>query len=193
MTLVARARAWLPVLPLMGILGMTYWLDQQTKPEVTATDKTRQHTPDAIIDRLHAVTLTPEGTPRFLMSAKHLVHYADDDSTTLEEPDLTAITPQRPDIHMSSHRGNLSSKGDIIELYDDVRIVRAATPAQDALLIKTDYVQVVPEQETAATPHAVTVDEGKGHLSAVGMELDYRAQNLKLLSQVKATNAIPQN
>lgn len=193
MTLAARARAWLPVLPLLAILSMTYWLDRQAKPESAATDPGKQHTPDAIIDRLHAVTLSLDGTPHFIMSARQLVHYADDDSTLLEQPDLTAITPQHPDIHMTSQHGRLSSKGDVVELMDDVRIVRAASAANDALLITSDYVQVVPAQQTAQTPRAVTVEQGGARLSAVGMELDYRAQNLKLLSRVKATHVLPQN
>lgn len=193
MTLVARARSWLPILPLIGILAMTYWLDQQAKPETETGDRKQQHTPDAIIDQLQAVTLNQEGTPRFLMSAKKLLHYADDDSTELVEPNLTAQTAARPDVHMTALKGTLSSKGDVIELFDDVEIVRKASKSRGELSIKTDYVKVVPDAETAETTHAVTVDEDNNHLSAVGMELDYRAQTLKLLSRVKASNAISQN
>lgn len=193
MTLVARARTWLPVLPLIGILAMTYWLDQQAKPEAEASDRKLQHTPDAIVDQLQAVTLNLEGTPRFLMSAKQLVHYADDDSTELIEPNLTALASARPDVNMTALKGTLSSKGDIIELFDDVEIVRAASKSRGELSIKTDYVKVIPDVETAETTHMVTVEEDKNHLSAVGMELDNRAQTLKLLSRVKASNALSQN
>lgn len=193
MTLVARVRTWLPVLPLLAILAMTYWLDQQAKPEATATDKTKQHTPDAIIDNLHAVTLSLDGTPRFLMSAKQLVHYADDDSTELNAPKLTGHSPLRPDIQMTALKGRLSSQGDVIELYDNVEIVRAASASRGALLVKTDYVKVMPDEETASTPNAVTVEEEDAHLSALGMELDNRAQTLKLLSKVKVSNALSQN
>lgn len=193
MTLVARARSWLPVLPLLGILAMTYWLDQQAKPEAQTGTGKQQHTPDAIIDQLQAVTLNQEGTPRFLMSAKQLVHYADDDSTELVEPRLTAHTSARPDINMTARKGNLSSKGDVVELSEEVEIVRAASKSRGELSIRTDYVKVVPDAETAETTHAVEVEEDKNHLSAVGMELDNRAQTLKLLSRVKASNALSQN
>jgi lipopolysaccharide export system protein LptC len=193
MTLVARVRPWLPVLPLLGILAMTYWLDQQAKPETEAGERKKQHTADAIIDQLKAVTLNVEGTPHFLMSAKQLVHYSDDDSTELVEPALTTRTSARPDVHMTALKGTLSSKGDVIELFDNVEIVRMASTSQGELSIKTDYVKVIPDAETAETTHAVTVDEDSNHLSAIGMELDNRAQTLKLLSRVKASNAISQN
>lgn len=193
MTLVSRARAWLPVLPLIGILAMTYWLDKQAQPELDTGERKPQHTPDAIIDGLQAVTLNTEGKPRFIMSAKQLVHYADDDSTELIAPALLAHAAARPDVHMSAQKGALSSKGDIIELYNDVKIVRAAGDSRAVLSIRTDYVKVIPDDETAQTDRALTVEEGNNHLSAVGMELDNRAQTLKLLSRVKASNVISQN
>ena len=193
MTLVARARAWLPLLPLLGILAMSYWLDQQAQPERDSTNSARLHTADAIIDNMKAVTLNQQGTPRFIMSAKQLVHYADDDSTTLSEPDITALAPQRSDIHMTARHGTLSSKGDIIELSDEVEVVRAASKMRGELVVKSDYIKVIPDLETAETNHAVTVSEANNHMSAVGMELDNRAQTLKLLSRVKVSNAITQN
>jgi lipopolysaccharide export system protein LptC len=193
MTLVARVRTWLPVLPLLGILAMTYWLDKQAQPEVDVGNHKKQHSADAIIDNLNAVTLNLEGTPRFIMSAKQLVHYADDDSTELNAPKLTGYSPMHPDIHMTALKGKLSSKGDVIELYDDVEIVRVASAARGALLVRTDYMKVIPDEESASTPNAVTVEEDGAHLSAIGLELDNRAQTLKLLSKVKATNALSQN
>jgi len=193
MTLVARIRTWLPVLPLLCILAMTYWLDKQAQPEIDGGDHKKQHSADAIIDNLHAVTLNLEGTPRFLMSAKQLVHYADDDSTELNAPDLTERSPLHPDVRMTALKGRLSSQGDVIELYDDVTIARATSALHGALLIRTDYVKVIPDQGTASTPNTVTVEEDSVHLSALGMELDNHAQTLKLLSQVKASNALSQN
>lgn len=193
MNLAARARTWLPILPLLGILAMTYWLNKQAKPALPVADRLKQHTADAIINNLKAVTLNKEGTPRLIMYAKQFVHYADDDSTTLEAPDLSVQTAMRPDVRITASHGTLSSKGDNLELFDNVEIVRAASKTQGEMLVRTDYVKVIPDLETAQTDHVVTVDEGNGHLSAIGMELDNRAQTLKLLSRVKATNAFSQN
>lgn len=193
MTVASRARSWLPLLPVLGILAVTYWLDQKTQPEAEPADHSKLHIADAIADNLHAVTLSKQGIPRFIMSAKQLVHYSDDDSTTLDEPDITALTPMRPDIHMTAKHGTLSSKGDVIELNDDVKIVRAAGKTQNELVMLTDYVKVIPDLETAQTDRPVTITDANDHLSAVGMEMDNRAQTIKLLSRVKASNAVTQN
>jgi lipopolysaccharide export system protein LptC len=193
MTVASRVRSWLPLLPLLGILAMTYWLDQQAQPEAEKADSSKQHTPDAIVDNLKAVTLNQQGTPRFIMAAKQLVHYSDDDSTTLAEPDITALTPMRPDVHITARHGTLSSKGDVIELNDDVKIVRAASQKQSELVVQTDYAKVIPDMETIQTHRAVTVTDANNRVDAIGMEMDNRTQTIKLLSQVKASNAVTQN
>ena len=190
MTFGSRVRSWLPILPLLGILAVSYWLDQQTQPDEQKTGGRKQHTPDAIVDNLKAVTLDQQGTPHFIMSAKQLVHYADDDSTTLDEPDITALAPMRPDVHMTSRNGALSSKGDVIELTDGVKIVRAASPNRSELVIQTEYLKVVPDLQTAQTDRAVTMTDADGRLSSVGMDMDNKAQIIKFLAQVKAINAV---
>jgi lipopolysaccharide export system protein LptC len=190
MTFASRVRSWLPLLPLLGILAVTYWLDQKSQPEVEKADSRKQHTPDAIVENMKAVTLNQQGTPSFIMSAKQLVHYADDDSTILSEPDIMALFPTRSDMHMTARRGTLSSKGDVIELNEDVKIVRAASPTQNELVVRTDYVKIIPDLETAQTDRVVTLTEGNTRLSAVGMEMDNKAQIIKLLAHVKASNAV---
>ncbi len=193
MTLASRARSWLPLLPLLGILAVTYWLDQKSQPEGESVDNSKLHTPDAIVDNLHAVTLNQQGKPSFIMSAKQLVHYADDDSTTLAEPDISALSPPRPNIYMSAAKGTLSSKGDVIELMENVKIVRAPSKTSDELTVTTDYIKLIPELETAQTHKTVTVIENNNRISAVGMEMDNKARIIKLLSRVRASNATNQN
>ncbi len=193
MTLASRARSWLPLLPLLGILAVTYWLDQKSQPEGASVDNSKLHTPDAIVDNLKAVTLSQQGKPSFIMSAKQLVHYADDDSTTLVAPDIMSLSPIHPDVHMSANKGTLSSKGDVIELMEDVKIVRKPGKNSGELMVTTDYIKLVPELETAQTHKAVTVIENNNRISAVGMEMDNKARIIKLLSRVRASNATNQN
>lgn len=193
MTLATRARAWLPLLPVVGILAMTYWLDQQVKPIPATPDPRLQHSADAIVDNMRAVTLNQQGTPHIILTTKQLVHYADDDSTTLDTPDITAISPLRANIHMTAARGTLSSKGDVVELIDHAQITRAAYANQSELVVQSDYIKAIPDREFAQTDRPVTITDADHHVSAVGLEMNNRSQTLKLLSQVKVSNAVQQN
>lgn len=190
MTLASRLSSWLPVLPLLGILAMSYSLDRQTQPEASKPDSRKQHTPDAIVDNLTATTLDRTGTPHFILQTKQLVHYTDDDSTTLSAPHITALTPSQPDVRISALRGNVSSKGDLLELQDEVKIVRAANTQLSELIISTDYLKVFPEKELSQTDKAVLVKDAQNTINAIGLDMDNQAQTIKLLSQVKALHVV---
>ena len=60
MTLAARVRPWLTLLPLLGLLGATYWLNQQALPEPVKPDNSKLHEPDAIMENFSATNLNEQ-------------------------------------------------------------------------------------------------------------------------------------
>jgi lipopolysaccharide export system protein LptC len=189
MTLASRARHWLlPLLPLLGLLGATYWLNQQVQPEPAQADSSKRHDPDAIMENFSAVKLNEQGIPRFVMTAKKMLHYPDDDSTTLEVPRLAALSADRPTIHTVAKRGFVSSKGDEIFLHDDVEVLREANGLQSELTLQTEYLHVVPDRDWADTGLPVTIVDARNTVHAIGLEMDNKTRILKLLSQVKSVH-----
>ena len=185
MTFASRARYWLPLLPLLGLLGGTYWLNQQVQPDPDKPDSKKRHDPDAIVENLSAITLNELGLPRFILAAKKMQHYPDDDSTTLEVPRVTILSPDQPAIHSVAKRGAISGKGDVVFLYDDVEVLRSASAQREELRVHTDYLRIVPDQNLVTTDRAVSIAEGRNTLQATGLEMDNNARTLKLLSKVK--------
>jgi lipopolysaccharide export system protein LptC len=189
MTFASRARYWLPLLPLLGLLGFTYWLNEIVRPEPGKPDFSKRHDPDAIVENFSAVRLNEQGTPHFIMAAKKMLHYPDDDSTTLEAPHLTAVSAGRRAIHATAGRGIVSSKGDEVFLLESVEVLREASESQNELRIHTDYLRFIPDQERADTDRSVTILEGRSAVHATGLEMDNRARTLKLMSRVKSEYA----
>src|SRR5665811_174572 len=70
MSFSSRARYWLPLLPLFGLLGATYWLNLQVQPQAAKPDSSKRHDPDAIIENFSATKLNEQGVPSFIMVAK---------------------------------------------------------------------------------------------------------------------------
>ena len=186
MTFASRARYWLPLLPLLGLLGVTYWLNLQVMPEPAKPDNGKRHDPDAIIENFAAIKLNEQGAPRFIVAAKKMQHYPDDDSTTLELPRLTTLSAGRPTIHTIAKRGIVSSRGDEISLHGDVEVLREASGQQSELTLQTEYLHIVPDRDLATTDRAVTIVDARSTLSATGLEMDNKARILKLLSKVKS-------
>lgn len=185
MTFASRARYWLPLFPLLGLMAFTYWLNEMAQTDTGRPGGEKRHDPDAIVENFSAVKLNEHGVPHFIIAAKKMLHYPDDDSTTLEAPHLTSLSAERPAIHATAKRGIVSSKGDEVFLHEEVEVVREATVSLGELRIHTDYLHVVPDRELADTDRSVTIQEANNVVQATGLEMDNRARTLKLLAQVK--------
>jgi lipopolysaccharide export system protein LptC len=192
MTLYSRARYWLPLLPLIGLLGVTYWLNQQVQPGPATPDSSKRHDPDAIVESFSATNLNERGVPNFIMAAKKMLHYPDDDSTILEEPRITMLSPGQPAIHASAKSATISSRGDEVFLHDDVEVLLEASKRQGSFNLQTDYLRIVPERNLADSDRAVTLVGTNNIVHATGMELDNKTRILKLLSQVRS-DYVPNN
>lgn len=186
MSFSSRVRSWLPLLPLFGLLGATYWLNLQVQPQPAKPDSSKRHDPDAIIENFSATKLNEQGVPSFIMTAKKMLHYPDDDSTTLDAPHITMLSAEHPPIHASSKRGTVSSKGEEIFLHDNVEVIREASAKQDQLALQTEYLHIIPDQNLTNTDRAVTIVEDHTTVHAIGMEMNSETRTLKLLSQVRS-------
>lgn len=182
----SQLREWHPLLPLVLLLAMTYWLNQQVQPlPQKQAASARPHDPDFVIQKFSAMTFNELGSPRFVLAADKVAHYPANDSTVLDEPRLTSLLPNRAPVYTSARQGEVSSSGEEVFLRGDVKAVRFATATQNELSITTDYLHVVPERDLADTDRPVTITEGRSHVQAVGMQLDNKARMYKLLSQVR--------
>jgi len=186
MNVVARTRYWLVLLPLLGLLSMTYWLNIQTRPEPDQTHVAARHSIDALMENFSATKMDAQGLPHFIVSAKQLHHYADDDSTTLEEPVLTTFFNEGGVIRTTAKQGKITSKGDEVFLNDHVEMLRDASAQQDKLTLKTEYLHMLPEQYLINTDHPVTLTTANATINAIGLEMNYKVRTFKLLSHVKS-------
>lgn len=189
MTLVARARYWWPVLPLLGLLGASYWLNQQVQPEAAKPDRSKVHAPDALINNFSALKLSELGVPRFILAAKQLRHYPDNDSTEVELPHLTTLSPDRSPLHTEARRGLVTSKGDEVLLHEQVKVWREGNASQSAMTLQTEYLRVIPERDWAETNQPVTLINPSTTVHAVGLEMDNQTHTIKLLDQVRSEHA----
>jgi lipopolysaccharide export system protein LptC len=187
-----KARAWLPLLPLLLLLAATYWLNQQVQP-LAQTQSQQRHDVDYVVYNFSAVTLNLQGQPRFTLAAEKLWHFPDDDTTHLQMPHLASLYADRPPTLTSAQTGTISSKGDDVYLYDEVRVLRPASSGVPEQNFTTDYLHFVPDRDWAETDQSVVLTNPYNVIRAVGMELDNKARTARLMSRVRATHEpVPQ-
>lgn len=182
---IEKARAWIPLLPLLLLLLATYWLSQQVQP-LPQTESQQRHDVDFVIDNISAISLNEQGQQLFTLAAEKMWHYPDDDTTHLQMPRLASLYADRPPVLTSAQTGMISSKGDEVFLYDEVRVVRPASGDIGEQRFDTSYLHVIPDRDWADSDQSVVMTSQYSTIRAVGMELDNKARTARLLSRVRA-------
>jgi len=127
------------------------------------------------------------------IEGKRALHFGDDQTTEFTEPKLTQTEAGKPTFRITAARGKLSGDRKDVVFSGSVRAVREAGPVRPGespagpVTVTTEYLHVTPDKELASTDKAVTIEEPRGIIRSVGLELDNKAKTLKLRSGVHGT------
>jgi lipopolysaccharide export system protein LptC len=179
-----RATNLLPIVLMLFLAALTLWLRMAMEAPATAGSGQHRHDPDAIVDNFTVTRLDEQGHPQYTLTAKRMLHFADDDSTELAAPSVLK-TGDGPPVTIAAERGIVTRDGEEAFFRGNVLVVRAATPGRDELRVRTDYLHVLPQKNIARTDQAVTITEGRSELSGVGMEFDENTRKFAFFSQVR--------
>jgi lipopolysaccharide export system protein LptC len=174
----------LPIALMFALALLTFYLERAVRDE-ERQPTLRRHDPDYIIHNFTTVTFNSDGTPESTLSAAKMIHYPDDDSTELEAPRLARSLPDEPRMTVRADRGMLSSEGQEIFLYDNVRLVREAGAGRPEAQLTTSFLHVVQPRSLARTDRPVLLEEPTRSLAGRGMEYDYGTGRLVLHADVR--------
>lgn len=184
----SRLQAWLPLLPLIFLVFGSYWLTLQVQP-LPPAHKEMRHDIDFVVEDLSTTALNEKGQTKYILSAKKMWHFPDDNTTHLDLPFFTSPHADQPPLHITALTGTLSDKGEQVYLYDNVEVTRDAFKTTSERKFLTDYLHITPNRDWAETDHPIVMFDSSNVVTAVGMQLDSRARTVNLLSKVKATHA----
>jgi lipopolysaccharide export system protein LptC len=108
-----RLAAWVPVLLLSALAGLTYWIDLVVQPPAPARIGPVPHDPDVIVDRMTATRMGPDGRVKHTLIAARMIHYSDDDTTHLASPRFVSYDTRGTPLTITSNEGLVSSEGSV--------------------------------------------------------------------------------
>ncbi|MCX7142391.1 MAG: LPS export ABC transporter periplasmic protein LptC [Proteobacteria bacterium] len=182
-----RASNLFPLLLILALAAASLWLERAVQgPERDHSGKSR-HDPDFIADNFGIVKMNAAGKPEYTLSAERMLHYPDDETTSIIGPRLVQRHETAMPIVIRSDRGLVSKSGDDASFYGNVVVVREAGKGQKELRVQTEYLQVLPDRDLARTDKQVIITEGKSRLAGTGMELNNKTRQFTLRSQVRGT------
>jgi len=174
-----------PLLLLAVLATLTFWLDQAVE-EGRKPDESVRQDPDFIVDNIVVRRLDAQGNIKHTLHAERMTHFPHDDSTHLVSPRFVSNASQAP-ISITSRTARVSSGGDNVYFENDVRAVRAAYGERSELVLKTDYLHVIPDENIARTDRPVTITDAHIVATAIGLELNSENRTVKFLSQFHGT------
>lgn len=183
--MIKNASAWAMLAFLLLFAAVTLWLDRVVQPSGPKLDGSTRHDPDYIIENFSSIKLDPTGQPQLTLAAIKMTHYPDDKTTHLVRPHFMRFAPNSAPMHVYSQRGLVSENGDDAFLHDQVRVVREARGRQTELTLNTSYLHLMPDKEIAVTDKPVVIQDANTFITAVGLKLDQKTHQFKLLSRVK--------
>jgi lipopolysaccharide export system protein LptC len=184
---IERVVAWSPVMLLGVLAAMTYWLNTQVRPEGSASDGSSRHDPDLVANNFRAVNLDPDGKVRQSLTAKRAQHYPDDDITAFDEPAIIFTDPGKPRLEVTADRGRLTGDREHVYLEGHAKVVRDASGADKndgPVVVRSEYLDVMPKQDRVVTDKFVTITDPRGTVQATGLELDNKAKTVKFKSRL---------
>jgi lipopolysaccharide export system protein LptC len=176
--------SWQPLLIAATLATLTLWLNHATNVAVIRDDGGFSHTPDYYIDNFRATAFDADGHPLHVLRAKRMVHYMDDDTTSLIEPHYAQQRPGRPAIEASARRGMVSGNGDHVHFLDQVTLTRQSD-AGPTLMMRTEYLHIIPDAEQIQTDKPLEITQGQSNLSANGLFADGQSHTLILRGRVR--------
>lgn len=183
-----RLPAWFPLVLLILLAALTFWLDRAVQPTSPARDGSSRHDPDYVVENFSATRMGPDGAPRYTLSAKKMWHYPDDDTTHLERPRFVSTEPAKPALRAKADRAMLSSNGDNVYLSGNVVMLREADDNQGEMTIASRFLHIIPDDDIIKTDKAATITGTGFVIHAVGAVINNRTRVMQLLSQVKVVH-----
>ena len=166
------------------LAGLSFWLERSVAPGEIKRDGKLRHDPDAVAENFTVRQFDETGRLKYRLKAPQLIHFPDDDASELKKPVLIHYRPDAPPVTVSGDNARVTSKGQVVFLWDDVKVIRAAGAGRPEAVARMPDLVVQPDDGTAFTQSPVEITEGRSWVKGVGMNLDNNSSTFVLQSQV---------
>lgn len=183
----ARSAIFFPITLLAILAILAAWINLIVQPPTPKPDGSSRHDPDYIVSHFTTTQTDIHGKLRYTLAAAEMKHFPDNDATELKQPRYTQYTVDKPYTRVEGLRGDVSSNGDEVKLYDQVKVTREAFAEKGEMTVETDYLEILPNQDLVRTDRPVIIHQApKTVIHATGMIYEKDKNTVTLLHKVKA-------
>lgn len=183
----ARSAIVFPLALLTMLALLTFWINKSVQSPKPTLDGSSRHDPDYIMTNFVTTQTDINGALRYKLAAVEMKHFPDDDSTSLQRPRYTQFAAGKPYTQVEGLRGQVSSDGEKVELFDNVKVTRQAFADKGEMTVESDYLNILPNEDIVRTDSPVVIRQApKTVIYATGMIYEKNQRTLTLLHKVRA-------
>ena len=184
-----RITAFIAIVLLASLAGVSYWYSQATRLKKISTPVSREG-PDFVVNGVTLTQFDETGRATNRLHAAELMHFAADDHAELAQPRLISLRANQPQLEARAKNANVEAGGEHVLLSGDVVVTRA--PGRDGsppMQLRTQQLTAIPDLDRYSTDVAAEIDNGDSVVRSVGMDYDNVQRVIKFRSQVRGTLA----
>ncbi|MGB2831905.1 MAG: LPS export ABC transporter periplasmic protein LptC [Methylotenera sp.] len=187
MNINSRSAIIFPIVLLSILAILAAWINYIVQPPAPRLDGSSRHDPDYIVSNFVTTQTDINGNLRYKLAAAEMKHFPENDSTELQRPSYTQFAVGKPYTRVEGLRGDVSSNGEQVQLYDNVKVTRQAFAEKGEMTVETDYLNILPNQDLVRTDRPVVIRQApKTVIYATGMIYEKEKHTVTLLHKVKA-------
>jgi len=173
-----------PVLVMLMLAGLTFWLKEVMQAESPASGKQR-HDPDYFAENFTVHRFGSDGRLHSTLRAPKMRHYPDDDTSTVDYPDLVYHGERKTTVTANS--GWINGEATEVIFTDNVVVTRVGMPGEPSTVITSSKMYAYPDEETARTDQPVKITKGNSVVHGIGLDADNKTQIGTLHGRVRGT------
>jgi len=191
-----RLKSLVTLLSLVLIALVIWWFRLVDDRPVNLITRVNPHFINAYMRDFKLTAMNAEGKPGYVLRARELKHYNDQDIATLQQPVLH-LEHAKSNWQLSAKDGELNDAQNKIVLYNNV--VMQQLPAQAnadktseaGVRLRTERLDIDTKKQLATSDKLTRIDYKHVSLTSRGIRLDNLKGQLDLLAEVKGVYAVP--
>lgn len=152
-----------------------------TTTHINSTDN-----PDFFMTEAVYTKFNSAGQIRNQFQTDKITHFTASNSYVFEHPNIVMHNSNEQPWLITANKGKSEQGKSKIYLWDNVKVTQAAGTANSECDITTSELSIFPDVKFAETTQPVTIIQNSNITKAVGMQADFKAGIIKLLSNVKS-------
>ena len=135
------------------------------------------------LDQAELIGTGPDGKILYQVWTKRAAQTVGDESVNMEDVRMVYGPPDGLPWKLAANNGSIPGDASIIELSGNV-VATSGRTREDTTTIRTDSMSIDPDTRQATTHEKVVIEYNGRELNATGMQADFEANRLELLSNV---------